>query len=497
MNNDIKSPKIPTLVSGFLTDAESKTDNLIADVWNHAKLSQLIKKSGFKKRSGLPIEQVLYLLIIWVWLKADSIAMFSKTMMESFGAKNKDVLYDQLKREDLNWRKLHYQVVKKTLVKTQSVKSQVKAYIVDDSVKVRKGNKLEGVSRHFDHLLGRTVKGQQVLTLGYAIDDEFFVLDNDIYMSQVQRHSLKQPFKDARSIVGKRYSETQSKTKPELLASMVKRAMNYQVEAEYLLADAWFGNKSTIALAHDVNSVPVLRMKNNKTKYRYYFNRQGKRIYKDMTASELHHLLVRKYWKGSSETPYQTVSVQVELNLASTKTEPDNWVKAQLLFVRGVAQQDEKPTVGKKDWALFLTTDCSLSAQALLELYSLRWGIEVYFKEAKQHLGWLTEQTETFAAHIASLHLCAIRYTLLIYAKIENGWRYSDARQNASEQLTLLSYAKQMWGVFRFIIQQSLNEIIDDLGVKTEKILATIDNNILRFFTQALQLDHHTLALET
>jgi len=186
-------------------------------------------------------------------------------MMEAFGAKNKDVLYDQLKREDLNWRKLHYQVVKKTLVKKQSVKSQIKAYIVDDSVKVRKGNKLEGVSRHFDHLLGRTVKGQQVLTLGYAVDDEFLVLDNDIYMSQVQRHPLKQLFKDARSIVGKRYSETQSKTKPQLLASMVKRAMNYQVEADYLLADAWFGNKSTIALAHEVNSVPVLRMKNNKT----------------------------------------------------------------------------------------------------------------------------------------------------------------------------------------------------------------------------------------
>jgi len=382
-------------------------------------------------------------------------------------------------------------------VKTKSVKSQVKAYIVDDSVKVRKGNKLEGVSRHFDHLLGRTVKGQQVLTLGYAVDEEFFVLDNDIYMSQVQRHSLKQPFKDARSIVGKRYHETQSKTKPELLASMVKRAMNEQIEADYLLADAWFGNKSTIALAHDVNSVPVLRMKNNKTKYRYYFNHQGKRTYKDMTASELHHLLVRKCWKGAAGTPYQTVCVQVELNLASTTTEPDNWVKAQLLFVRGVAQQDEKTTVGKKDWALFLTTDCDLSAQALLELYSLRWGIEVYFKEAKQHLGWLTEQTETFAAHIASLHLCAIRYTLLIYAKTENGWGYCNTRQNVGEQLTLLSYAKQMWGVFRLLIQKSLGEIEADLTGYVDKIMATIDNNVLRFLTQALQLDQHTLALET
>ena len=88
-------------------------------------------------------------------------------------------------------------------------------------------------------------------------------------------------------------------------------------------------------------------------------------------------------------------------------------------------------------------------------------------------------------------------FNLLIYAKIENGWRYCDARQNVGEQLTLLSYAKQMWGVFRLIIKQSVEEVVDNLGDKVEKIMATIDNNILRFFTQVLQLDQRTLALET
>jgi len=49
--------------------------------------------------------------------------------------------------------------------------------MVDDSVKERKGKKLEAVSRHFDHILGRTVKGQQVLTLGLATEDHFLVLN--------------------------------------------------------------------------------------------------------------------------------------------------------------------------------------------------------------------------------------------------------------------------------------------------------------------------------
>ena len=369
--------------------------------------------------------------------------------------------------------------------------------MVDDSVKVRKGKKLEGVSRHFDHLLGRTVKGQQVLTLGLATDEQFLVLDNEIYMSQIQRQLLKNDFNDARSIVGKRFQETVSKTKPELLVSMVKRAMTNGIEADYLLADAWFGNKSTIRLAHNVNSVPILRMKNNKTKYRYYSNNEGNRVYKDYTAAELHHLLVRKNWKVCSETPYQCVSIEVELNLAQKEGEPENWVKTQLLYVRGTADKDEIPKVGKKDWALFLTTDLSLVPSKLLEIYSLRWGIEVYFKEAKQYLGWLKEQTETFASHIASLHLCAIRYTLLVYAKIQSNCRVCDVRKKMDEQLTLLSYGKKMWGLFRFIIQTSLSEIEDELMGKKDLIMATIDKNILQFFTQALQLDQRTLALET
>ena len=45
------------------------------------------------------------------------------------------------------------------------------------------------------------------------------------------------------------------------------------------------------------------------------------------------------------------------------------------------------------------------------------WAIEVYFKEAKQHLGLLKEQSNHYLAYIASIHLSAIRFCLLIIAK--------------------------------------------------------------------------------
>jgi hypothetical protein len=82
---------------------------------------------------------------------------------------------------------------------------------------------------------------------------------------------------------------------------------NAGILADYLLADACFGTKEMIRLTQETALVPVLRMKKNKMKYRL------------------------------SES------------------------------VRGNAG-DTQQTVGKYDWAVFLTTDTALSETEILEL---------------------------------------------------------------------------------------------------------------------------------
>jgi hypothetical protein len=52
----------------------------------------------------------------------------------------------------------------------------------------------------------------------------------------------------------------------------------------------------------------------------------------------------------------------------------------------------------------------------VLAPYPKRWAVEVYFKEAKQHLGFLKEQSIHYAAYIASIPLVAIRFCMLISA---------------------------------------------------------------------------------
>ena len=133
----------------------------------------------------------------------------------------------------------------------------------------------------------------------------------------------------------------------------------------------------------------------------------------------------------------------------------------------------------------------------MLETYALRWGIEVYFKEAKQHLGFLQEQTVTFASHTASIHLCAIRYLMLVHSKLEDqDYRIGDIRSQIQDQMDSLSFAGRLWQIFRAIISGTLNELQATLGCSLDTVMVAIDKRVHDFFVRSLQLDAFTMQLE-
>jgi hypothetical protein len=49
----------------------------------------LLVQSGFKKRSGTPAADVVYLLMLWFWLKVDSVGMFSRESLLSIPPQRK------------------------------------------------------------------------------------------------------------------------------------------------------------------------------------------------------------------------------------------------------------------------------------------------------------------------------------------------------------------------------------------------------------------------
>ena len=118
--------------------------------------------------------------------------------------------------------------------------------------------------------------------------------------------------------------------------------------------------------------------------------------YKLLDAKELYRQVVRKQWNQVADLPLKVVEMVVEVDLSTDKgthAKP-NYQPVKLLFVRGINNKEDRTAI-RKDWALFLSTDTQLSSEKMLQIYALRWSVEVYLKEAQQLLGFLQEQTRS------------------------------------------------------------------------------------------------------
>jgi hypothetical protein len=64
-------------------------------------------------------------------------------------------------------------------------------------------------------------------------------------------------------------------------------------------------------------------------------------------------------------------------------------------------------------WHTLITTDTSLKFVKVIEIYSIRWSIEVFFKETKQLLGLGKPQSTNFDVQIAQTTIVFVQYLLI------------------------------------------------------------------------------------
>lgn len=81
---------------------------------------------------------------------------------------------------------------------------------------------------------------------------------------------------------------------------------------------------------------------------------------------------------------------------------------------------------------VLVTDDLDLSAKDVVQGYRERWGIEIWFKIAKQHLGLSDYQVTPEAGVEHHLHLCALAYLLLIYLGIQRSGDANDEQEDAA-----------------------------------------------------------------
>ena len=449
-------------------------DNELQESLKRLRFWHYFRRYGVsKKRTGYPVKQVVFTLLVWIFLDSHSIRSFMGNLVSNFFTGGNDVLYDFLKREDINWRNVSMSITKEVYMRNNLGTEHEIAFVVDDSIKQRSGKKVEGVSSHFDHTTGRCVMGQQLVQLGLSWSDGYIPVDSQIYIGKKNTHPLNSEFADGRSTVAKDYNAALNKTKHELLELMLKRALRNGIKAKYILGDSWYGCRRNIKMAFILELIAIFRMKRGNLKYRL----NGK----EYTLAQLYRLIKRRLEKKQS-CKWKTADLTVELNLSDDKDNPE-WVKVRLVF-----SCPRNPKKG--EWAAFLCTDLKMGNTKVLETYALRWGVEVFFKETKQNMGLLKEQTGNYVCHYASIHMTSIRYLLLFDSMKERGAdKFGETRDSITGKLEMISLATLLWGLFKAIIYGVLDQFEVIGKDMIEKIKDNIEINIVSFFEKALQLD--------
>jgi|APSaa5957512622_1039677.scaffolds.fasta_scaffold36654_2 hypothetical protein len=474
-----------TPITNSLCQPETYVDNELDNVFKLLSFKTLLKKAGFKKVKGDPISQVMFALIIWPLFDVKSIASFCGKTLSTFIQGGMNVLYDFQKREDLNWRKIRQSVAKKIYKLNGFSNEKIKAFVFDDSIRIRSGKKVEGTSSHFDHTSKKHVQGHQVLEMGFACPKGFMPLDSQIFIGSKNVIQRIMDWISVFSAVFKDYQVALNQTKNEMMRSMLKRAKRLGFIADYVIADSWFGTKGNILAVIKLNLIAIFRMKKSKLKYRL-----NEKLY---TAKGLYIKCSHKM-KGLQSQPWKIFKLTVEINLEENPAKKEQWRTVNLLFVKPKKSRDAK----KEQWALFLCTDVSLAPEQILEVYALRWGIEVYFKEVKQNMGFLREQTGNYVCHYASIHLSALRYLFFFQVWMDNGSSiFSDGRKKVKDKLQMLSFASLLWGLFRTLIYGVVDEfqkIIDETVLCSLK--DKIQDTVCSFLEKMLQLDSFSLESE-
>jgi hypothetical protein len=322
--------------------------------------------------------------------------------------------------------------------------------------------------------------------LGLAAEKGFLPLEAQIVMGEKGRvdKPKDKPFKDERSAAARDMRRAGEQSKHDLFRQMLQRALRAGFRAAFVLADAWFGCKENIACCLENNLTAIMQMKRGLLAYRHNGG--------DYTVYQLSRKVQRRMRPANRRARFKTASLIASLNLETNSRKPPRWVKVRLVFSAPVR------ATSTDTWVVFLCTDVNLSEAKILEAYSLRWSIEVYFKEVKQNLGFLKEQSGRYQLAYASVHLAALRYLLLFEALLRAGQlSYGEIRDRESGRLQTLSYAALLWQLFRALIEGALEGLVRDLGRKiVEKVLAAIDQTVEGFLNQALQISPEQVAVQ-
>ena len=353
-------------------------------------------ESSDEKRTAFEIFQFLLLMVFQ-----------GCNLYRYLGSKKQDIACSKstyhrfLGNEHYNWRRFITLLAAKVTMyfDTLTDRNRFKALVLDDSVIERSRSKaVELLAFVFDHVIGKSVRGFNLLTLGWTDGFSFIPVAFNMLSSAKQEKRFQgiNPKIDKRTNGYKaRISATMHK--PDAAIAMIRDALAAGIPAEYILMDTWFTNEPFIKRILGCGLDVIGMLKNNRQMY--HFN--GGLYNLDSLAA---------YFARMNAAGDILGSVVVK-----TKREH---IPVKLVFVRNRNNRSE--------YIIILSTDCFLSDAEIIRRYGYRWSIECCFKVSKSLLKLGKEfQPVNYDTTVSSTALVFTRFIILEWIRRKNSDSHS------------------------------------------------------------------------
>jgi hypothetical protein len=208
-----------------------------------------------------------------------------------------------------------------------------------------------------------------------------------------------------------------------------------------VVADAYFGKVPFLDPLVSSGIQVITRMRKDAVAWDERIESQTKKTAKMEGKWKLAHLLSQFHPQQLSVTIY---GKQVEVEAVERE-----------VFIRGF-QPKVKVVVakGKKEPIIFLTTDLTLSASQIIEIYGARFSIELAIRDLKQHFGLTHYQCYLGLAINRFVHLSCLAYCL--FGLFQRQELKSDWMPKTSSSHSPLSFARLRQGLQHFAISRVL-----------------------------------------
>lgn len=256
----------------------------------------------------------------------------------------------------------------------------------------------------------------------------------------IKDKEYKQQFKKKRDRNTAGYRRKQELNEDKITASikMLKRMVKKGFVADYVLTDSWFFCKRMLDAVIETGRLCLVSMA-----------RIGTAKYEILST-------------GEELTPHEIITKYERKQSKYSRKHKATYITFQAKY-QGVRVKIFLIKFGRHaQWRMLVTTDTKMSFTRIVEVYQIRWTIEVFFKESKQLLYLGKSQSRDFDGQLVDITLSLVRYIFLSYYERTH---YGMTIGGIFRELSQMAVEENLLADIRFFFHELLKIFADNAGI--------------------------------